>query len=52
MVCDGLGRALTFFVSPSQVWSDARGAAALLGGLRICDVDWFREALVDKGIKP
>ena len=60
MVCDGLGRPLTFFLSPGQM-SDARGAAALLGALTTAkvlladkgyDADWFREALADKGIVP
>jgi transposase len=58
MVCDRLGRPLTFFLSPGQM-SDARGAAALLGDLppakvlladKGYDADWFREALADKGI--
>jgi hypothetical protein len=35
MVCDGLGRPLTFFLSPGQM-SDARGAAALLSALPAC----------------
>jgi len=58
MVCDGLGRPLTFFLSPGQV-SDAKGALALLSALppakrlladRGYDADWFRQALDDKGI--
>jgi transposase len=58
MVCDGLGRPLTFFLSPGQM-SDARGALALLKALppakvlladKGYDADWFREALEDIGI--
>ena len=58
MVCDGLGRPLTFFLSPGQM-SDAKGAAALLSALppakvlladKGYDADWFREALEDKEI--
>ena len=58
MVCDGLGRPLTFFLSPGQM-SDAMGALALLKALppakvlladKGCDADWFREALEDIGI--
>lgn len=58
MVCDGLGRPLTFFLSPGQM-SDAKGALALLSALpsakrlladRSYDADWFRDALDDKGI--
>jgi transposase len=58
MVCDGLGRPLTFFLSSGQM-SDARGAAALLSALPSAkvllahkgyDADWFREALQDKKI--
>ncbi len=58
MVCDGLGRPLTFFLSPGQM-SDAKGALALLNALppakalladKGYDADWFREALEDKGI--
>lgn len=58
MVCDGLGRPLTFFLSPGQM-SDAKGALALLSDLppasqliadRGYDADWFREALEDRGI--
>lgn len=53
MVCDGLGRPLTFFLSPGQM-SDAKGALALLKHLppaktlladKGYDADWFREAL-------
>ncbi|WP_376780423.1 IS5 family transposase [Paracoccus jeotgali] len=58
MVCDGLGRPLTFFLSPGQM-SDAKGALALLSDLPSAkvlladkgyDADWFREALADRGI--
>ena len=58
MVCDGLGRPLTFFLSPGQM-GDAKGALALLSDLppakmlladKGYDADWFREALEDKGI--
>ena len=57
MVCDGLGRPLTFFLSLGQM-SDAKGALALLDALppvkmllgdKGYDVDWFREVLEDKG---
>ena len=64
MVCDGLGRPLTFFLSPGQLsvarpTSDAKGALALLSVLPSAkllladkgyDADWFREALADEGI--
>ena len=58
MVCDGLGRPLTFFLSPGQM-SDAKGALVLLDALppakmlfgdKSYDADWFRETLEDKGI--
>ncbi len=58
MVCDGLGRPLTFLLSPGQM-SDARGALALLDapppakmllGHMDYVAEWFREALDDKGI--
>ena len=58
MVCDGLGRPLTFFLSAGQM-SDAKGALALLGALppakmlladKVYDADWFREALLNKKI--
>jgi transposase len=58
MVCDRLGRPLTFFLSPGQM-SDAKGALALLDALppatmlladKGYDADWFREALEEKGI--
>jgi transposase len=57
MVCDGLGRPLTFFWSPGQM-NDAGGALVLLNGLppaKIClgdkvyDASWVRKALEDKG---
>jgi transposase len=58
MVPDGLGRPLTFFLSPGQM-SDARGALALLDALppaktvladKGCDADWFRAALEHKRV--
>ena len=58
MVCDALGRPLTFFLSPGQM-GDAKGAVALPSDLPPArmlwadkghDADWFREALKDKGI--
>jgi transposase len=58
MVCDRLGRPLTFFLSPGQM-SDAKGALALLDALppatmlladKGYDADWFREALEENGI--
>ena len=60
MVCDGLGRPLTLFLSPGQM-SDAKGALAFLSDLPSAkvlladkgyDADWFREALDEKGIMP
>jgi len=60
MVCDGLGRPLTFFLSPGQM-SDAKGALALLDALppartiladKGYDADWFREALTERGLPP
>jgi hypothetical protein len=60
MVCDRLGRPLTFFLSPGQM-SDAKGALALLDALppatmlladKGYDADWFREALEEKGFPP
>lgn len=50
MVCDGLGRPLTFFLSPGRM-SDAKGALALLNAMPSAkvlladngyDADWFR----------
>lgn len=58
MVCDGLGRPLTFFLLPGQM-SDAGGALALPKALSPAkvlladkgyDADWYREALEDMGI--
>ena len=58
MICDGLGRPLTFFLSPGQR-SYAKGALALLRDLppartllvdKGYDADWFRQALEDRGI--
>ena len=58
MICDGLGRPLTFFLSPGQM-SDAKGALALLRDLppartlladKGYDADWFRQALEDRAI--
>ena len=58
MVCDALGRPLTFFLSPGQM-SDAKGALALRSALppakvlladKGYDADWFREDLEDMGI--
>jgi len=58
VVCDGLGRPPTFFVSPGQM-SAAKGALALLSDLppakrqlaeRGYDAYWFREALERWGI--
>ncbi|KPP86638.1 MAG: transposase [Rhodobacteraceae bacterium HLUCCA08] len=60
MVCDGLGRPLTFFLSPGQM-SDAKGALVLLDALppakmlladKGYDADWFREALETKELPP
>ena len=54
------GRPVRFFITAGQV-SDYTGAAALMNGLpeadwlladRGYDADWFREGLVDKGIRP
>ena len=59
MVCDGLGRPLTF-LSPIPI-SDAKGALAFLSGLPAArvlladkgdDADRFHEVLEDKGITP
>ncbi len=59
-VTDAKGRPLRFFMTAGQV-SNYTGAAALLGSLpaaywmiadRGYEVDWFREALKDKGIRP
>lgn len=59
-ITDARGRPSRFFMTAGQV-SDYTGVAALLGSLptaewlladRGYDVDWFREALTDKGIRP
>lgn len=59
-ITDTNGRPIRFFMSAGQI-SDYTGAAALLGdmpkaqwllGDRGYDVDWFREALQDMGIRP
>lgn len=59
-VTDTVGRPIRFFITAGQV-SDYTGARALVKSLpkadwslgdRGYDVDWFREALVDKGITP
>ena len=59
-VTDTSGRPIRFFMTAGQV-SDYTGARALLSSLpsadwllgdRGYDADWFREALIDKGITP
>ena len=59
-VTDTSGRPIQFFITAGQV-SDYTGAAALLSSLpdaewmladRGYDADWFREALIDRGITP
>ena len=59
-VTDTRGRPVRFIITAGQV-SDYTGAAALMNGLpeadwlladRGYDADWFREGLVDKGIRP
>ena len=59
-VTDTSGRPIQFFITAGQV-SDYTGAAALLSCLpdaewlladRGYDADWFREALIDRGITP
>lgn len=59
-VTDTIGRPIRFFMTAGQV-SDFTGARALVNSLpaagwllgdRGYDADWFREALVDKGITP
>jgi transposase len=59
-VTDAAGRPIRMFLSGGQT-SDYVGARALIGELPDADVlladrgydaDWFREALVDKGIAP
>ena len=48
-ICDSQGRPINVFVSAGQV-SDYIGAKALLSS--VPNVDWFREALEDKGMRP
>ena len=57
---DTSGRPIRFFITSGQV-SDYTGAMALLGSppaadwllvYRGYDADWFREALVDRSMKP
>ena len=59
-VTDSIGRPIRFFVTAGEV-SDYTGARALMKDLpaadwllgdRGYDADWFREALVEKGITP
>ncbi|WP_114273000.1 MULTISPECIES: IS5 family transposase [Roseobacteraceae] len=59
-VTDTIGRPIRFFMTAGQV-SDYTGARALVESLpaadwllgdRGYDADWFRKALVDKGIRP
>ena len=59
-VCDGGGKPVAMLLTAGQV-SDYKGAAELLDGLpeakelladRGYDANWFREALLDKGITP
>ena len=59
-VTDANGRPISFFMTAGQV-SDYTGAAALLDSLpnaqwmladRGYDADWFRDALLEKGITP
>ena len=59
-MADAEGRPIRFFLTAGQV-SDYTGALALLSSLpkadwlladKGYDADWFREALLDKGIKP
>jgi transposase len=59
-VTNPVGRPIRFFMTAGQV-SDYTGARALVSSLpaadwllgdRGYDADWFREALVDKGITP
>ena len=59
-VTDTIGRPIRFFMTAGQV-SDYTRARALMASLpaadwllgdRGYDADWFREALVDSGIKP
>ena len=59
-MCDSLGRPVQMYLSAGQT-SDYIGAAGLLAGLpkakvlladRGYDADWFRSALIDRGIVP
>ena len=59
-VCDGLGRPIIMLLSEGQM-SDHKGARLLLGALpnarellgdKGYDSDWFRAALVARGITP
>ncbi len=59
-VTDAIGRPIRFFMTAGQV-SDYTGARVLVSSLpsadwllgdRGYDADWFREALVDRGITP
>jgi transposase len=59
-VSDANGRPIRFFMTAGQV-SDYNRAAALLDSLpkaewlladRVCDADWFRDTLKDKGVNP
>ena len=60
MVCDSKGRPIQMYLSAGQT-SDFIGAAGLLSSMpaakvmladRGHDPDWFRNALIDKGITP
>ena len=59
-VCDGLGRPLMLLLSEGQM-SDYKGAALMVDALpsakvllgdRGYDADWFRHALIERGITP
>lgn len=59
-VCDGKGRPLVMLLSEGQM-SDYKGAALMIDALpraqvlladRGYDADWFRAALIERGIKP
>lgn len=59
-VTDAAGHRIRFFITAGQV-SDYTGARALMSSLpsadwllgdRGYDADWFREVLIEKGIKP
>ena len=59
-VCDGLGRPIIMLLTEGQM-SDHKGARLLLGALpnasellgdKGYDSDWFRTALVERGITP